>query len=367
MEGTCLVLDVGSSTIKAGISTTENPGVFRNVVGHVKHTSAFPQHVEGLCDGMFVSNDVDSHKGLLKLAYPMTNGHITDWQGTSKVLTSVYSALGLSAKDHPAIVTEAALTSRPQRAKIAQIMFEEFQHPGVMFASQGLLSLFSSGSTTGVVLDAGDGVIQSVPVFEGYVIREATRRADFGGRDVSNYLRNILRQYGSFFDTSSEVDIVRRIKERHCQVQQGKVDATNKTKFHLPDGGEILLGPEISMATEALFNPALVGQENSGVVNIVSESIRMSDIELRRELYQNIFLAGGSTLHNGFCSRFLTEMTKLTPRDCKVRIVAPGERLFTCWMGGSQIPQLSTFKQMLVKRSEYAEEGERVVHAKTFC
>lgn len=364
MEGTCVVADFGSANLRAGFGGGEQPATYRNVVGEVKHRASLPSVI----GDHVVGNDVDHHRGLLKLGYPMQHGHVTDWNGISRLFSALNSNLGVNCKDHPILLTEAALTSRPQRHKFAQLLFEEFQHPGVLCASQGLLSLYASGNTTGVVVDIGDGVTQTCPTFEGYTIKDAVRRVDFGGRDVTEYLRQLMRQYGNFFDTTAEVDIVRTIKEQRCQVAASTKDVSSKVvKHRLPDGSEVSLGPELSQATEVLFSPSWVGREHGGVATVAAESIRLTDVDLRREIFQNVILAGGSTLASGFCSRFLQELTKTTPRDCKVRILAPAERAQTCWIGGSFLSQLSTFKQMVVKKSDYQEEGENIIHARLFC
>ena len=321
----------------------------------------------------------------------MQNGHITDWDSITRVMHHVNGALGSNPKDHAVLVSEAALTSRTQRATLGQLLFEQLQHPSALFSVQALMSLYSTGNTTGVVLDVGDGVTHACPVYHGYTIREAVRRVDFGGRDVTNYLQQLLRQYGTFLDTSAELDIVRQIKEQHCTVAASALNLQDaalgggagqtksvgssapttvtiqKVKHRLPDGTMITIGNEQCIAPEALFNPALVGREVPSVVQVLNESIRRSDIDLRRELYENIFIAGGSTLFANFPTRFLTEITKKTPRDCKVRLTAPAERLYTTWIGGSFLAQLSSFKAMAIKRSEYLEEGERVLHNKLFC
>lgn len=373
---TCIVMDVGTGSIKAEYHTAEKPQVFHNVVGTLKQKLSIPQQeLEGLVDGnTLVSEDVYKHRGLLKLGYPMQNGHVTDWAAMTRVFQYTEDKLGVPKREHPILVTEAANTSRPQRYKMAQILLEELQHPALLFSVQAVLSLYSTGSTTGVVLDVGDGVTHVVPVYEGYSVREAVRRIDFGGRDVTTHLQYLLRQHGHFFETSAELDIVREIKELRCHVASyapKTVDGSDvtaaKTKHRLPDGTEIQLGVEQALAPEVLFNPSLCGKEYSGVVHLVSESVKKTDMDVRRRLYENIFLSGGSTLFQNFCTRFLSDITRLTPRDCKVRITAPAERMYTTWIGGSFLAGLTSFKQMLVTKAQYEEEGERIIHAKLFC
>lgn len=89
------------------------------------------------------------------------------------------------------------------RKKMFEIFFEKFQVPAVFVAIQGVLSLFATGKSTGVVLDSGDGVTHVIPVYEGYSLAHSCERIDFGGRDVTEHLRNLLRRIGLNMDTSA--------------------------------------------------------------------------------------------------------------------------------------------------------------------
>ena len=89
------------------------------------------------------------------------------------------------------------------RKKMFEIFFEKFQAPAVFVAIQGVLSLFATGKSTGVVLDSGDGVTHVIPVYEGYSLAHSCERIDFGGRDVTDHLRNLLRKIGLNMDTSA--------------------------------------------------------------------------------------------------------------------------------------------------------------------
>jgi centractin len=370
MEGACIVMDVGSGSVKAELASAELPKTYSNVVGTIKHHALMPEQAPGLVnDNMFVGNHCDEHRGLLKLAYPMEHGHVTDWDSMQRVMRHVSDDLVGPSKDHPVLVTEAPNASADQRNRIAQIVFEELQHPSLVLSVQAVLSLYSSGLTTGVVLDIGDGVTHACPVVEGYSVREAVRRVDFGGRDVTSYLQLLLRQHGTYLDTSAEFDIVRQIKEQRCQVAQSakKNESATAVKHRLPDGTEVTLGAELRQAPELLFDPSLHGYESPSVVSVVTECIRRCDVDLRSKLFESIYLAGGTTLMPRFCERFLSETVKLTPRHCKVKVHAPAERRYTTWIGGSFLAQLSSFQNMLTKKAEYYEQGERVLYNRMFA
>jgi len=126
---------------------------------------------------------------------------------------------------------------------------------------------YASGRTTGVVIDSGDGVTHSVPVYEGFAIPPAIRRIDIAGRDVTEHLQLLLRKAGATFHTSAEKEIVRTIKEKMCYVAEdprkeekewGGVPGSGSGGLHnkgqeykLPDGRSIKVSSEKSATDDS--------------------------------------------------------------------------------------------------------------------
>lgn len=208
------------------------------------------------------------------------------------------------------------------------------------------------------------------PIYEGFAMPHSIMRVDVAGRDVSRYLRLLLRKEGVNFRTTAEFEIVRTIKERACYLASNPAKEetmeTERVQYTLPDGSSLDIGPARFRAPEVLFRPDLIGEEYEGLHEVLVYSIQKSDMDLRKVLFQNIVLSGGSTLFKGFGDRLLSEVKKLAPKDIKIRISAPQERLYSTWIGGSILASLDTFKKMWVSKREYDEEGLRAIHRKTF-
>ena len=111
------------------------------------------------------------------------------------------------------MLTETSLNPKESREKTTEIMFETFNVPYFYLHLQAVLSLLASGRTTGVVLDSGDSISHVVPTFEGYAIPHATIKIPLGGRDLTNYMRKILKERGLTFNSQNESHIVQDIKE----------------------------------------------------------------------------------------------------------------------------------------------------------
>ena len=284
----------------------------------------------------------------------------------------------MAPEEHPVLITRPPCSPLAQREKMAQILTETFCVPSFYMGSSSVLSLYASGRTTGVVCDCGDGVSYAVPIHEGYAIPryDEINRMDLGGRDLTDYLMKIMTERGYFFTTIAEHQIVRDIKEKLCNValdydQEMQVaTATNSLdkSYELPDGTTVTIGNESIRCPEVLFQPSLLGTDCAGGIHdIVASSIMTCNEDVRKELYANIVLSGGSTMFPGMPERMQKEMTALAPPTMKVQVTAPPDRKYSAWIGGSIFASLSDFEELCISTyREYDEAGPSIIHRRFF-
>ncbi|KAH0468916.1 hypothetical protein IEQ34_002148 [Dendrobium chrysotoxum] len=208
----------------------------------------------------------------------------------------------------------APLNPKANKEKMTQIMFESFNAPTMYVAIQAVLSLYASGFTT-------------------------------------DYLMKILMERGYTFSTTTEREIVRDMKEKLIyialdydqELEASKTSSSVEKSYELPDGQLITIGDERFRCPEVHYQPSLIGMEVVGIHETTYNSIMKCDVDIKKDLYGNIVLSGGTTMFPSIAERMNKEITALVASRMKIKVVALPERKYSVWIRGSILASLSIF------------------------
>jgi len=226
-------------------------------------------------------------------------------------------------------------------------------------------------------VDIGEGVFQISLVYDGYLDPSSVIRNDLSGIYITDYLMKLLNERGHLFSRQDR-EIIKAMKEKICYLPldfEQELDLYNSDKskkmnigFKLPDGHIIEVGNERFRCSEVLFQPGLIGVEMPGVHELVYKAIMESQIDIRREFFTDIILAGGTTNMKGFPGRLKKEMTALVPASVKIKLIVHDEdRSLSAWIGGSILSRISVFQQMWLSKEEYDEAGPSIGNRRGRC
>ncbi len=296
---------------------------------------------------------------------------ILDWDGFEKILHYIlYTNLQVEPSEHPLVFTDPTLNPAANREKLVEICFDTFNVQAVMLLDKGILPLISVGKTTGVVVNIGYTSTEIVPVEEGFPITHAIRTFEVGGESITDYLRRLLRQRDYSFESSTEREIVRDIKEKLCYVAVDPEEelkgekAKIEVSYTLPDGEKITISTERFTAPECLFNPAVLGIEGKNLSELIVDAVRNCDASIRNELYENIVLCGGTASLSGLKERLQKELTAILPETTKINIITPEAPSYAEWIGANIIASRKSSNRLWITKKEYEERGPDIIHEK---
>merc|ERR1712028_161635 len=266
-EKPAIVMDNGTGMMKCGLSGEDAPKVtFASCVGYPKNKAM----LQGSNKDYYVGEEAMQKRGILILKYPLEHGVIQNWDDMEKIWKHTFDnelRIVLGADDESeedvagVLLTEAPMNPKENRERMTQIMFETFQSRRFYVAIQAVLSLYASGRTTGVVVDCGDGVSHTVPIYEGYSMPHAIQRINLAGRDLTEWMCKILMDSKITLTTSAEKETAKQIR-----------------------------------CPELMFKPALDGREMPGLHQLTDRTVKDCDLDVRKDLLGNVVMSGGTTM-----------------------------------------------------------------------
>ncbi|XP_054440909.1 actin-like protein 7B [Pteronotus mesoamericanus] len=363
-----LVIDLGSQYCKCGYAGEPRPTYFISSTVGKRHSDV--ADVGDARKDTYVGHELLNVEAPLKLVNPLKYGVVVDWDCVQNIWEYIFhTAMKIPPQEYAVLVSDPPLSPNSNREKYAELMFETFSIPAMHVASQSLLSIYSYGKTTGLVVESGHGVSHMVPISEGNVLPGLTGRAGYAGSDLTNYLLQLLNEAGHKF-TDDHLHIVEHIKKTCCytallpEKELGLCLEELRVDYELPDGKLITIGQERVQCAEMLFKPALVGSNQPGLPALTATCLgHCQGAGLKEEMAANVLLCGGCTMLDGFPERFQRELSLLCPGDSPMVAAAP-ERKTSVWTGGSILASLQAFQQLWVSKEEFEERGSAAIYTK---
>jgi Actin len=316
-------------------------------------------------------------------------GVITNWDDTERFMHRVLSdELRLNPEEHPLLLTTKTVCGqKPQNQRFTQLMFETFNTPAFFVAQESALACYASGRSTALILDIGHGTTSVSAHSEGYRLPSADVFHEFGGQDLIEHLQTILRVEGVCHDLSAR-------DARTALVQSGFVSLDFERErrdlapcetglpfehwHELAGGGGVPLNDARFRAPEWMFcqDDALYsrqerkicdfGTDLQGVHESLMRCVSKCNEDCRDDLWRNVFVCGGATLIPGFVERLEKELRAGLPAATLSRVVAPPDRKYAVWQGGSILASTTSFKHMWITKEEYDESGPSIVNRKCY-
>jgi len=324
---------------------------------------------------------------------------VTDYNGLEAILKEMFEdRLVIDAKEHPIMLTEPSLHNKEHRMRLTSFFFEKYQVPALYISKSSVLSAFSCSRSTALVLESGANTTYAVPVHDGYALQASMLKYDIGGNYLTDRVEKVLSERGirilpryafqkkvengetiikeidcpntmASFDAFSRREIVRDVKESLLSLTVEtamEITDAKQTHYDLPDGTKVDLEAQAKKIPEDMFSPIAEVSGFMGIQKMVSESIGRTDLDIRKDLYNNIVVSGGNTLISGFVERVQKLVPEITLPNVKVKVIAhmPTERRFSSWIGGSILSSLGSFQQMWMSKQEFDEHGAIMIERK---
>ncbi|KAK8860398.1 hypothetical protein M9Y10_012062 [Tritrichomonas musculus] len=376
MEVSTVVIDNGSSMIKAGMSGYERPSILiPSIVARPKNPNVqtdilAPKEV-------YIGSDALKNDGQvsLNISHPIKDRKITSTEDLEKIWGYIFNdKLKVKPEEHPVIITEPPLTPESTRMESMQIMFETFNAAAYYTSCPEVFTLFSAGLTSGIAIDSGETLTDVLPVFECYPMYHVFSRLPIGGYQIDTYLKRLLLQSGIEIPDKKEMEILRDIKEKLCYVtsdleeEQQKYEHVNEIEktYQMPDGPEVHIGAQRFRSVEPLFDPRLIQIQSESLPQMIYETINKCG-DLKQEMYKKIVLSGGTSLFPGLKERLQKDLTKLvSSNNTKINVIGNENRNNAAWFGGSILASQSSFSMMWITKDEYHDVGQQILNLKCF-
>ena len=397
MTAPVVVIDNGTGFTKMGYAGNEEPTfIIPSTYADAPAKGRLTSGADGTLDDLdFDIGYAATARPNAAMRYPIQHGIVEDWDKMERMWQHcIYKYLRIEPQEHGFVLTEPPANPPENREFTAEVMFETFGAKSLLIAVQGVLALTASwksrkaaklgleGVATGTVIDSGDGVTHVIPIADGYVIGNAIKHIPIAGRDITNFVLDKLRERNAQIPSEEALFVAQKIKEKYCYVAAAMDAEFNaydddpaqyfrthrerhrKTgqEYSFEVGYEQFLGPEV------FFSPDIFSTVHTKPLpQLVNDVIQSCPIDVRKALYRNVVLSGGTSMFRKFDSRLQRDLRQLVndrlgerAANVEVNVVSHERQRYAVWYGGSVVGASPQFATRSISKKQYDEEGPAV-------
>lgn len=401
-----VVIDNGTGYTKMGFSGNIEPQyIIPTAIATREDDKALPGKKDGIDDLNYcIGDSALENSSTHSISYPIKHGLVDDWDSMERMWNRcLFEYLRCEPEEHYVLLTEPPLNPPENREYTAEIMFETFNVPGLYIAVQAVLALAASWtskevkehSLTGTVIDSGDGVTHVIPVAEGYVIGSCIKHIPLAGKTVTQFIQQLMRERKEPIPSEDSLEVAKKVKEMYSYVcpdlakEYQKYDKQPEKFFKQFNGFKKQTGQpwvcdvgyERFLGPEVFFNPEIFSSDyTTPLPDVVDDAILHCPIDVRRKLYGNIVLSGGTTMFKDFGRRLQRDIkrsvdsrmqanlarllesnaTTTPPPPIDVNVISHHMQRYAVWFGGSMLASSPEFYRVCHTKAQYDEEGPRI-------
>jgi actin-related protein len=345
-----IVIDNGSCWIRAGFAGDRRPRV---IIAQTSAAVIDPSESKGEA----VSLDSMHHFLDTKAT----------WKAMEKCWKQVFEKLGVDPSEYKILITQPVFSPNYVKANYLQILFKRFKAQAVYVTDSPVLTAYSYGKYTGMVVDIGLSSVQVCAIIEGYMKENVTRRASYLGGEASTQRMYEFLKYTplSKINFYEALKIANKIKEQYCFVATDFVaaqkDPKNKVNYKLPNGEEITIQRALPSIGEIYFDPKkALGDRDEQILSLqemIQATAEASDLDTRKDLLENILISGGESLMPGFVERLEREIKALMPHAASyLKLHADKDRNNAVFNGGAILAGLDMFQKNWIMPWDWAAD-----------
>ncbi|MES1905036.1 MAG: hypothetical protein MHPSP_001532 [Paramarteilia canceri] len=352
-----IVLDNGCYKLRAGFSGDCLPrlDIYNSFGKPRSYKSVFKAST---AKSHYFAEDLCEKRGLLRYDSAYDSKNNLDINKQSLIWHHVfYEQLRIAPEEHNILISCSPNSTLREKQSIVHSLFENFDFPAAFLTESSILNLYSYGKSSGLSVDISYMNTRIFGYWDAFKLNDVKEINCMGGYQLEKLFSDELLKKGITLDrNNSQIDIIRNMIENYCFISKKSPINTSiePIKIKLPDCSEITLANELCDLTESYFNPESFYIEAKSLSQSIKDAIGRAPIDIRKSLFKNILLSGGSSMLKNLDFRINNELPN------HFRVLSSDDRNYSTWFGGSIVSSIDSLEW--IKKSDYMEIGPSIVN-----